>query len=65
MAVALDPGDLAHQSGQLSQLFEWGPSGPRNVMKIGVGTIVGDGSGEIELTSGAREAEQLFDPERA
>ena len=23
------------------------------------------GNGEIELTSGAREAEQLFDPERA
>jgi hypothetical protein len=31
--------------------------------------IVGDnshgGNGEIEPTSGAREAEQLFDPERA
>jgi hypothetical protein len=33
-------------------------------MKIGASHNV-SGSGEIELTSGAVEAEQLFDPERA
>jgi hypothetical protein len=34
-------------------------------MKIGVGTISGGGNGEIELTSGVIETEQLFGPERA
>lgn len=42
--------------GRFPQLFRWA-CGPRKAMKIG--------EGEIELTSGAVEAEQLFDPERA
>ena len=31
----------------------------------GIGQNVGAGSGEIEISHGAIEAEQLFDPERA
>jgi hypothetical protein len=31
----------------------------------GIGQNVGVGSGEIEISHGAIEAEQLFDPERA
>jgi hypothetical protein len=32
---------------------------------VGIGQNGGAGSGEIEISHGAIEAEQLFDPERA
>ena len=43
-----------------------GPGGPRKRMKIAaIGQNGSAGSGEIEISHGAIEAEQLFDPERA
>jgi hypothetical protein len=54
---------VARRTGRFPQLFKQA-LGPRNTMKIGVHNSCG-GNGEIELTSGAREAERLFDPERA
>jgi hypothetical protein len=46
--------------------FGLGLGGPRKGMKIGAtGQNDSAGSGEIESSHGASEAEQLFDPERA
>jgi hypothetical protein len=49
----------------ISQLVPAGPEGPRKDMKIVVRQNGGAGSGEVEISHGAIEAEQLFDPERA
>jgi hypothetical protein len=56
---------MAHLSGQLSQLVAAGPGGPRKDMKIMAWHNGGAGGGEVEISHGAIEAEQLFDPERA
>ena len=49
-----------------SQLVGAGPGGPRKEMKIvGIRQNGSAGSGEIEISHGAIEAEQLCDPERA
>jgi hypothetical protein len=51
--------------GRFPQLVPAGHGGPRNEMKIlEIGQNGGAGSGEIEISHGAIEAEQLFDPER-
>lgn len=58
--------ELAGCQGRFPQLVAAGPAGPRKRMKIvEVGQNGGVGSGEIEISHGVSEAEQLFDPERA
>ena len=57
---------LAGCQGWNPQLVGAGPTGPRKGMKIlEIGQNGGVGSGEIEISHGGIEAEQLFDPERA
>ena len=46
-------------------LLQLGLEGPRKDMKIVAWQNGGAGSGEVEISHGASEAEQLFDPERA
>jgi hypothetical protein len=54
---------LAHWT--ISQLVAAGPRAPRKGMKIMAWAQCGAGSGEVEISHGATEAEQLCDPERA
>ena len=57
---------LARRTGRFPQLVGAGPTGPRKEMKIlEIRQNGGVGSGEIKISHGAIEAEQLFDPERA
>ena len=55
---------LARRTGRFPQLFEQAFGPPKHNENQRVHNSRG-GNGEIELTSGVREAEQLFDPERA